>query len=369
MPAPLEAHPIFRARTHASAQIVAREAAAFSVRLDEFNSDNADYGGRTAEIATTGTHLRSLLVHLGADRPTNADDGNGGGGSGSGSGDANAVYEPDALVGAAFDLVHTGLCIIDDVIDADHSRRGLKTIHATAAGIASPTIGTHAAAHYGNSIAVLIGMSSLNAATSLVAKADMDPETTRRVIAELTTAVDDAIIGEFMDVEHSLPGHDPTPRQVDNAALLKTSPYSFEAPLVCGALIAGRPVAVCDTLRVVARHLGAAFRMADDLRALTGNGFVGDIRNHRTTPLMVLAENYPAWPKIHLALSSMRLDEARTLLADSGIVDEARSIGESHLAAATDKATAGHVFSAPATATFLYLCSRFRALLHPDYVN
>lgn len=361
MPVLQEAHPLFRARTHASAEIVAREAVAFSVRLDEFNSDNADYGGRTAEIATTGTHLRSLLVHLGADRPAPESD--------SADSANSAVHRPDALVGAAFDLVHTGLCIIDDVIDADHSRRGLKTIHATATSIASPTIGTHAAAHYGNSIAVLIGMSALNAATSVVAEADIDPAITRQVIAELTTAVDDAIIGEFMDVEHSLPGHDPTPRQVDNAALLKTSPYSFEAPLVCGALLAGRSDEACTSLRVIARHLGAAFRMADDLRALTGDGFVGDIRNHRTTPLMVLAENYPTWPKIHLALSSMRMDTARALLADSGILEEACSIGESHLTAAREKAQEAEVFSAPAASTFQYICSRFEELLHPDNLN
>lgn len=348
MPAPLDAHPIFRARTDESARIVAREASSFSVRLDEYNSDNSDYGGRTAEIANTGTHLRSLLVHLGADRPEDT------------AADAAAG---DAIVGATFDLVHTGLCIIDDVIDADHSRRGLKTIHATAAGIASPTIGTHAAIHYGNSIAILIGMNAVNDATALIAQAPIDPDTARTIISILAGAVDDAVIGEFMDVEHSIPGHTPTPRQVDNAAVLKTSPYSFEAPLVCGGLLAGRPAHDIDTLRVIARHVGAAFRMADDLRALTSNAVVGDIRNHRTTPLMVLAESYPTWPAIHLALSSMEMDTARALLEDSGILEEAREIGHAQLRAATDKVHGSHMFSAAAEVTFDYLFSRLEEIM------
>lgn len=262
----------------------------------------------TTDVALGGKHLRSLLVHIGADRP-------------------DGPYQTDIAVGAAFDLLHAGFLVVDDVIDKDEKRRGVITVHAAArrAAAADPAVSPAAAGHYGNTVAVLAGMAAMNEATRLVFTCGVDPAAAGELMDVWTQATANSLMGEFLDVHHSLPHVHPSEKDVRLASRLKTASYTFEAPLCAGALIAGHPQRTA-ALRRVGWQLGAAFQLADDLNnvfadpAHTGKDPAGDLGQRRSTPLVGLVDRTPYRAQFHQAVAQRDLPQVREILTNSGAV-------------------------------------------------
>ncbi len=213
-------------------------------------------------------------------------------------------------VAAALELLHTAFVVHDDLIDRDLERRGIPNVggrfrtRAQAFGATPEQSET-----VGDAAAVLAGDLLLFEATRLVAAADVD-NATRRALLEI---IDDAILvsaaGELADVEHAARADYPDTDALLDAAHDKTAAYSFEAPLLAGAVMAGASAAARAQLSLAAADLGLAFQLVDDLigtfgsRSQAGRAPGADLREAKRTPLIALARDTAAWPRVSSALA------------------------------------------------------------------
>ncbi|EIC06798.1 MAG: geranylgeranyl pyrophosphate synthase [Microbacterium sp. 69-7] len=213
-------------------------------------------------------------------------------------------------VAAALELLHTAFVVHDDLIDRDLERRGIPNVagrfrtRAQAFGASGDQ-----AATVGDAAAVLAGDLLLFEASRLVACASVDAPT--RVA--LLQIIDDAILvsasGELADVEHAARADYPETDALLGAAHDKTAAYSFEAPLLAGAVMAGATDAARAQLSLAAADLGLAFQLVDDLigtfgsRRQAGRDPGADLREAKRTPLIALARDTAAWPRVSSALA------------------------------------------------------------------
>jgi len=214
-------------------------------------------------------------------------------------------------VAAALELLHTAFVIHDDLIDRDVERRGIPNVagrfrsRARAFGA-----GPDQVAIVGDAAAVLAGDLLLFESSRLVACAPVDAAA-RTALLEL---VDDAILvsasGELADVEHAARADYPDTDALLGAAHDKTAAYSFEAPLLAGAVLAGASAEARTRLSLAAADLGLAFQLVDDLigtfgsRRQAGREPGADLREAKRTPLIALARDTSAWPRVSSALAA-----------------------------------------------------------------
>lgn len=248
-----------------------------------------------------------------------------------GTNDAAAV-----TVAAAFELLHTGLLLHDDVIDGDVVRRGRPNLagafaaEATAAGISAP-----AAAGWGEASAILAGDLLISAAHTLVARLDVPQR------SELLEIIDESVFlaaaGEHADVAFSTGVSHAPPEALLLMMEHKTANYSFAAPLRTGAVLAGAGAAAGRELGAIGRRLGLVFQLRDDMlgvfgtEARTGKSTQGDLREGKRTFLVAQAEHHPAWAAVRHLFGHPRLDDdgaqrLRAALVTSGAHDAIESL-------------------------------------------
>ena len=159
---------------------------------------------------------------------------------------------------AVIELYHNAFLIHDDVEDRSRMRRNEPTLHAA----------------YGEAIAVNVGdgmlllcQEALDANMKLLG---LGPALRiRRTMLRMSR---EAVEGQAMELEW-IRANRWNLADADYLRMVhkKTTWYSFTAPLVLGAAIAGFPEARETALRCLAALLGAAFQIQDDLLNLTGD--------------------------------------------------------------------------------------------------
>ncbi len=243
---------------------------------------------------------------------------------------------PPALwqVAAAFELLHTAFVVHDDLIDRDLERRGVPNVggHFRARARDYGAADAEAAA-VGDAAAVLAGDLLLFEATRLIATIDTDGEVRERLLEILDDAILVSAAGELADVENAARADCPDTDELLDAARHKTAAYSFEAPLLAGAALAGAPASAREELAAAAADLGLAFQLVDDLigtfgsRRQAGRDPGADLREAKRTPLIGLARRTGAWPQVDSALSlahtgPIALRRAQRELTASGARDD-----------------------------------------------
>jgi geranylgeranyl diphosphate synthase type II len=238
-----------------------------------------------------------------------------------------------ATVAASFEMLHTALIVHDDVVDRDFARRGVPNVSGTYRNLAAAQgTGPSRAEHAGLSVGVIAGDLALSNAYRLLGEADADSATRQRLGDLLDEAIFASAGGELLDVLAPL---DPTPPHVGEVldmARLKTAVYSFEAPLLAGAVLAGAEDGLLGALGEFGRCIGTAYQVADDLIGVfgdetrTGKEGWSDLREGKRTALMSYAATQPQWPRIDELLSGQDLTaadaaEVRGLLIESGARD------------------------------------------------
>ncbi len=258
--------------------------------------DHAHRGVST--FALGGKHLRSRLVHIAA---------------GEVSGEQ---LEAATVFGACVDMMHGAFLIHDDIIDRDDTRRGQPTVHAAVRDEFDD-------AHLGTSIAITAGDLGLNSAIGILLESRLDDTLVRQALCILNAAAQQTIVGEILDIAHSIT--DPEPELVRLSNHLKTADYSFGAPLKLGALAAGRDPAPMEPL---ARELGRAYQAADDIAGTVGQSVEtgklagGDVLHGRATLMTMRMEDGADADPLRLAEiiadvvgeGQAHLDVARTLI-------------------------------------------------------
>ncbi|GAC1348054.1 MAG: polyprenyl synthetase family protein [Myxococcales bacterium] len=202
----------------------------------------------------------------------------------------------DALPASlGIELLHAYLLIHDDFMDRDELRRGGPTLHVALA------LEPGASGHLAASLAILAGSLCEAWALELVLAAPVPAARALAAARHLSRALADVTVGQMLDLAAPL-GPALSARGVLQIEELKTGSYTFELPLLVGALLAGASERVLAALRGYARPLGQAFQIADDLLGtfgapeVTGKSSANDLREGKRTLLVAraLAQASPA---------------------------------------------------------------------------
>jgi len=223
---------------------------------------------------------------------------------------------------AGLELLHTFLLIHDDVADQAELRRGGPALHHLLG-----------AGRAGEDRAVVVGdhlfARSLEAMLSSGLRGASEASRYYLAVCRHTAA------GQYLDLELSrAPLAEVTLFQALRVASLKTARYGFSAPLVCGAMLAGGGVELCEALERVGRHVGLAYQLRDDVIGLFGDERVagkaadGDfVQGKRTLPVLAAYTRAPAsareeleqlWALPPEAKDAAALARARALVEEYG---------------------------------------------------
>jgi geranylgeranyl diphosphate synthase type I len=203
------------------------------------------------------------------------------------------------------ELLHAYLLIHDDFMDRDEVRRGGPTLHVTLAGAfknggpgpgrgAARGPGGESALHLAGSLAILAGSLCEAWALELVLEAQVAPERALAAARHLAPALADVTVGQMLDLA-APQGPELPAAGVLRIEQLKTGSYTFELPLLLGALLAGAAPGLLAALRAYALPLGQAFQIADDLLGVfgapevTGKSSANDLREGKRTLLIARA--------------------------------------------------------------------------------
>lgn len=179
---------------------------------------------------------------------------------------------------AAIEMIHTYSLVHDDLpaMDNDDFRRGRKTTHIV----------------YGEAMGILAGDALLNYAFETAAKAfSMYPEKSLEIGKALQILAGKAGIygmigGQVVDVESE--GKKISKETLDFIHELKTSAL-IESSMMIGALLAGASEEAVKDIEKVAKNVGIAFQIQDDVLDVTsttevlGKPVLSDEKNEKTT--------------------------------------------------------------------------------------
>jgi geranylgeranyl diphosphate synthase type I len=163
---------------------------------------------------------------------------------------------------ASIELLHDYMLIHDDVIDNSSLRRGKPTLHK----MFDRKLRLPDKAEIGKDLAIVAGdilFALAIASLTSVKENHRRKEETLRKLAE-TAAYTGA--GEFIDIVF---GHenidDLTEDRIFLNYTLKTARYTFECPLLMGAILAGAPASEQNKLSRLGLSAGQAFQIYDDM--------------------------------------------------------------------------------------------------------
>ena len=190
-------------------------------------------------------------------------------------GGRDALVEPFM---AAIEMIHTYSLVHDDLpaMDDDDYRRGRKTTHVV----------------YGEAMGILAGDALLNFAFETAAKAfDMYPERSYEIGKALQILGRKAgtygmIGGQVVDVASA--GQGISKEVLDFIYELKTSAL-IESSMMIGAILAGAKEEDVCVIETIAKNVGIAFQIQDDILDVTstaevlGKPILSDEKNEKTT--------------------------------------------------------------------------------------
>lgn len=179
---------------------------------------------------------------------------------------------------AALEMIHTYSLVHDDLpaMDDDDYRRGRKTTHVV----------------YGEAMGILTGDGLLNFAFETATKAfDMYPEKSLQIgkalqILGMKAGIYGMIGGQVVDVESA--GQSISKEVLDFIYELKTSAL-IECAMMIGATLAGASDEEVAKIEVIAKNVGMAFQIQDDILDVTstsdvlGKPVMSDEKNEKTT--------------------------------------------------------------------------------------
>lgn len=219
----------------------------------------------------------------------------------------------------AWELLHAGLLIHDDIIDRDIVRHGSPNV----AGMFLDKYGPDQkdSLHFANSAALLAGSLLLSGAQEMVIASSLSADHKLLVCRQLNDALFRAAGGELLDIESVLqPVADSSPEKI---AYNKTAGYSFELPIICGASLAGAPESDLKHLQKFGEKIGILYQLIDDILGVfgatneTGKPNDSDIREKKRTALIkqtidnLSGEERPELEKLFNHSHTLTVDDVR----------------------------------------------------------
>lgn len=169
----------------------------------------------------------------------------------------DAVYQ----IACGWELFHAFLLIHDDLIDEAETRRDGLSLHRSIQEIGN------VCAHTGESIAIVAGDLLFSAAMRVFHEVDgLSAETYRRQLRLFSRVALTTGLGQAMDIWQSKV---PLDRACERTLLReyhwKTAAYTFEGPMLSGAILAGADDLVLGVISRYALAVGQAYQLQNDL--------------------------------------------------------------------------------------------------------
>ena len=166
---------------------------------------------------------------------------------------------PVVMAGVSLELLQTYFLVQDDWMDASDTRRGGPSVHVAL----EPMFGSR---HEAAAAAVLAADHACALSQeAMLSLPGLPPECVLAAVRELARIQQDVVCGQLLDMDVSL-----SDGELDRMHELKTGSYTVRGPFEIGALLAGATTEQHDALERLARPIGIAFQLRDDLLGTFG---------------------------------------------------------------------------------------------------
>ena len=198
-------------------------------------------------------------------------------------------YEKLLKCSLSLELLHDFMLAHDDVIDSSELRRGKPTLHK----VFNKKMKVSGDDELGPSLSIVAGDVIFALAIEAFLSFDEDLIRKERALMKFTETAAYTGIGEFIDVVDSARAIDKiTRKNVFLNYTLKTAKYTFECPLLIGAILAGADEKEMEKLSALGIMLGQAFQIQDDVLDMfsssseIGKSVLSDINESKKTLLV-----------------------------------------------------------------------------------
>ncbi len=193
------------------------------------------------------------------------------------------------------EFLHNFMLIHDDIIDCSDLRRGKPTMHR----ILHRTIKCANPEKLGVDLAIIAGDIVYALAIDAFLSMDEDPLRKEAALKYFVQTAAFTAMGEFVDTVHGVDKLENV-RESDvflNYSL-KTARYTFDCPLVTGAILAGAPKSETKMIAAFGLQIGQAFQIQDDIIGVfateeeIGKSILSDLAEQKKTLLIVHAREH-----------------------------------------------------------------------------
>lgn len=172
-------------------------------------------------------------------------------------------FASDGLVlGAALELFHAYILLIDDVMDRSLERRGKPTLQV----LYTQTNPPDTTAHEANMVAISLGLTVQHLSGQLLSRLKASPETIVSIRRSIDSNFIQTALGQCADLSQKV-GRKVSRPDIIRKYEQKTGRYTFVNPLQCALTLAGAETdeAACAAIGLPA---GVAFQLNNDLHDL-----------------------------------------------------------------------------------------------------
>ncbi len=190
------------------------------------------------------------------------------------------------------EFLHNFMLIHDDIIDCADLRRGKPTMHR----VLNATVPCANPNKLGVDLAIIAGDIVYALAIDAFLSIKEDPQRKEAALKYFIQTAAFTAMGEFVDTVH---GVDELKNIKEEDVFLnyslKTARYTFDCPLVTGAILAGAPKSEIPKLAAFGLCIGQAFQIQDDIIGLfeteeaIGKSILSDLDEQKKTLLIVHA--------------------------------------------------------------------------------
>lgn len=192
----------------------------------------------------------------------------------------------------SMELVQDMLLIHDDLMDRSPERRGGRSLHEHFRSVHRERGYRGDPVRFGDNMALIAGDLAESLAEKALLTSGFPPKRLVEAMSLQADMVRDTGYGQVLDLcSVELP--DWTEEQVLKVHHYKTARYTFEGPLMIGAVLHGARGKALKALSGFAVPVGTAFQLTDDIMGLTGDpkkggvSDISDIREGKRTLLVV----------------------------------------------------------------------------------
>ncbi|PJE67676.1 polyprenyl synthetase family protein [Candidatus Shapirobacteria bacterium CG10_big_fil_rev_8_21_14_0_10_40_9] len=227
----------------------------FNQRIKEgnkFDPISGDVWRKLQGFVTGGKRIRGGLVRLGYECFK------------------KASKEKILPISAAIEITHGAILIHDDIIDESPLRHGRPTVHKLYENYYQKCYQQGDASHYGESMAIIVGIVGYYGGISLLSQARFSGELKAKAIDEMARFMIETGYGETLDVDlaHRLKIEE---KDVLTIHTLKTAQYTIVGPLKIGGILAGAREQQLKGFEDYGVPVGIAFQLQDDILGMFGS--------------------------------------------------------------------------------------------------